>query len=89
MLQNHLRTYRINQNNRIEYRIFPKLPGILELGKHSFASTEAEVKCYREPHVIRTGKYCSIGKATFMVDGNHNPYYASTYPFKEWWYNKL
>ncbi len=87
MLQNPLRTYRMNQNNRTEYRMLPRIPGLLELDKHSFASTEVQVKCFREPHVVRVGKYCSIGKATFIIDGNHNPYYASTFPFKEWWYN--
>lgn len=82
-LVNPLRVYRTHINNRIEHRFFPKLNGRLDIGKFTLANAEAEVLCWRWPETVKVGKYSSIGKCYFMVDGNHNPTYASTYPFAE------
>jgi chloramphenicol O-acetyltransferase type B len=57
--------------------------GTLKLGDFSLASADAEVRCYRGPRTISVGKYCSIGKCYFIIDANHNPSFASTYPFSE------
>jgi acetyltransferase-like isoleucine patch superfamily enzyme len=46
----------------------------------------AEVICYRSPCTIQVGKYSSIGKCRFIVDGDHNITFASTYPFHEFGY---
>lgn len=59
------------------------LYGTLELGEHSYAHKDTYVKCWHNKCVVKTGKYCSIAKCKFVYDGNHNPYFASTYPFLE------
>jgi acetyltransferase-like isoleucine patch superfamily enzyme len=85
MLQLHklVRVYKTNINNFNQVRIFPRVNGSLKLGKFSLASNDAEVRCYRGPKDVTVGKYSSIGKCYFIIDGNHNPSFASTYPFCE------
>lgn len=80
---NPLRVYTINDGGTVKKRIFPKLNGRLDLGRFSVANAETEVLCWRWPETVKVGRYCSIGKCSFVVDGNHNPYFASTYPFAE------
>ena len=79
-----LRRYNLtNKNAEVKKVVLPKVNGILKLGKYSLASNEAEVRCWKGPRTIQVGKYCSIGKCYFIIDANHNPNYASTFPFKE------
>lgn len=63
--------------------ILPKWYSKVNLGDYSFMNDEAEVHSFRLPQTIEIGKYCSIGKCKFIVDGDHNLGYASTYPFHE------
>jgi acetyltransferase-like isoleucine patch superfamily enzyme len=77
------RIYKTNINYPNEYKVFPKLSGSFKIGKNTILNNEAEVRCWRKFSQVEIGKYCSIGKCYFIIDGNHNPYYASTYPFKE------
>jgi acetyltransferase-like isoleucine patch superfamily enzyme len=81
------RTYKTNINNIDQLRFFPKINGRVKLGDFSYINQDAEVRCWR-PSLnasVEIGKYCSIGKCYFIIDGNHNPHFASTYPFKELW----
>ena len=80
---NPLRVYKTNRNGRIEHRFFPRVKGRLDIGKFTLANAEAEVLCWRWPETVVVGKYCSIGKCFFVADGNHDPSFASTYPFAE------
>ena len=80
---NPLRVYRIHDKGMMKNKLYPKLNGRLDLGKFSIANAETEVLCWRWPETIKVGKYSSLGKCSFVVDGNHNPYFASTYPFAE------
>jgi acetyltransferase-like isoleucine patch superfamily enzyme len=84
MLNRFLRKYKMNTaDGRDRTVIFPRINGSLQLGKYSLASEDAEVRCFRMPKVVKVGKYCSLGRCYFAVDGNHNPSYASTYTFAE------
>ena len=68
--------------------VLPKWYHRVDLGDFTYMNDDAEVLCYRSPHTINIGKYSSIGACTFMVDGDHNIAFASTYPFKEFGYCK-
>jgi virginiamycin A acetyltransferase len=86
---NPIRVYRMKKADRVENRFFPRVNGRLDLGRFTLASAEAEVLCWRWPRSIVVGKYCSIARCTFMPDGNHNPSFASTYPFAELGFNSM
>ena len=60
-----------------------QLLGDIELGYASYASPSAWVKCWHRKATVKIGKYCSIAACKFVFDGNHNPYMASLFPFKE------
>lgn len=62
--------------------------GKFQLGDYSYANKDAYVKCWRQPCVVRTGKYCSIAKCKFVYDGNHSTKFASTFPFLELGHSK-
>jgi len=61
--------------------------GSIELGAYSYMHPDTQVKCWASPCIVKTGKYCSIAKCKFIFDGNHNPGFATTFPFKELKYN--
>ncbi len=82
-----LRSYSLSDTNSIKKVILPKVNGTVKLGRHSLASNELEVRCWKFPKTVSVGKYCSIGKCYFIIDANHNPSYASTFPFKELLYS--
>jgi acetyltransferase-like isoleucine patch superfamily enzyme len=63
--------------------ILPRWYAKLEMDKNSYASDDMEIRCYRTPSTIKVGKYSSIGSCKFVVDGDHNIKYATTYPLKE------
>lgn len=63
--------------------VFPKWYSKVKLGDFSFMNDDAEVHSFRLPQTIQIGKYCSIGKCQFIVDGDHNIKFASTFPFQE------
>jgi acetyltransferase-like isoleucine patch superfamily enzyme len=89
MLNRFLRKYNMkNSEGRDRSVIFPRIQGSLRLGKNSFASDDAEVRCFRFPKVVQVGKYCSIGKCKICIDANHNPSFASTFPFSELWVSR-
>jgi len=75
--------YTVKQGNHNINMVFPKVNGRFTLGEFSFVSKEAEIKCYKFPKNVKIGKYSSIGKCSFLIDANHNPYFASTFPFAE------
>ncbi len=76
-------TYKTKIHGIDQYRFFPRINGSFNIGKYTLLNNNAEVKCYKFPKTVYIGKYCSIGKCYFIVDADHNPNYASTYPFKE------
>lgn len=53
------------------------------MGAYSYRANGSHVKCWSQPCIVKTGKYCSIANCRIIHDGNHNPSYASTYPFNE------
>lgn len=60
-----------------------KVEGKIELGEYSYVHPDSFVRCWHEPCTVKVGRYSSIAKCQFVYDGNHNPYFASTFPFKE------
>ncbi len=63
--------------------VLPRWPSRLELGAHSYVNEAMEVHCFRQQRTLEVGKYCSLGACTFLVDGDHHPHFASTFPFQE------
>jgi len=68
---------------RVDKLVLPQWWSALELGRNSYANDDLRIHSYRSPQTIRVGPYSSLGKATFVVDGDHNPGFASLFPFKE------
>lgn len=68
--------------------VLPTWYSKVELGDYSYMNDMAEVQCFRRTHTINIGKYCSIGKCRFVLDGDHNTSYASTFPFKEFGFSE-
>jgi acetyltransferase-like isoleucine patch superfamily enzyme len=85
IIKTPFKVYKLKTENGYDTKIFPRIDGRFEIGKHTLISEEAEVRSYRGPRTVKVGKFCSIGRARFIIDANHNPYYASTFPFKELW----
>lgn len=77
------KAYTVRTKNDYGKIMFPRWFSMVRLGKYSFMSDDADVQCFRKPYTLHIGKYSSIGNCTFMVDGDHNLNYASTYPFAE------
>jgi acetyltransferase-like isoleucine patch superfamily enzyme len=65
-----------------------KPEGTIELGDYSYRSSDCKVKCWSESCIVKVGKYCSLAKCTFVYDGNHNPTFATTFPFLELKYSE-
>ena len=68
---------------RLSKLVLPQWYHHVELGEYSYMNDAAEVRCYRAPQKVVIGKYSSIGECRFIIDGDHNVNYASTFPFKE------
>ena len=66
--------------------VIPKWYSKVELGNYSYMNDEVEIHSFRSPQTIKIGKYCSIGRCKFIIDGDHNIKFASTYPFNEFGY---
>lgn len=78
-IEKFTRLYNINKSQKI----FPRINGFFNTGRNSIVSSEAEVRCWRGPKIVNVGKYCSLGRCYFIIDGNHNPSFATTFPFRE------
>jgi acetyltransferase-like isoleucine patch superfamily enzyme len=78
----------MNTPSRITKLIVPRWYSKIDLGDYSYINDEAEVHSFRSSQTLTIGKYCSIGKCQFIIDGDHNMSYASTYPFKEFAFSK-
>jgi acetyltransferase-like isoleucine patch superfamily enzyme len=78
-------------NNSINFVkiVLPSWYSKIDLGDHSFINDATEINSFRSPQTITIGKYCSIGKCSFIVDGDHNIKYASTFPFQELGYSDI
>jgi virginiamycin A acetyltransferase len=63
--------------------LLPRWFSKIDIGDYTYINDEAKVFSFRTPQTIKIGKYSSIGECKFVVDGDHNIRYASTYPFKE------
>ena len=64
-----------------------QLTGSIELGAYSYAAPSCWLKCWHKNSTVTVGKYSSLASCKFVYDGNHNPYFASTFPFKELGYS--
>ena len=73
----------MNTPSKINKLIVPRWYSKIDLGDYSYMNDEAEVHSFRSSQTVKIGKYCSIGRCQFIIDGDHNTGYASTYPFKE------
>ncbi len=79
-----LRTYTRTLRGKRDTLYVPKLPYMFDIGRNSYVNDEARVDCYRPPvRRVRIGKYSSIGRCVFVVDGDHALRHASTFPFRE------
>jgi len=83
-----VKSYRMNVKGSFSKLVLPRLPSKLDLGQNSYANDALDIHCFRAPHTVVTGKYCSLGACTFFIDGDHNPAFASTFPFKEFGLSK-
>jgi len=84
-----LKTYTLKkESNSYKKLILPQWYSTIELGKHSLINDDIQIYSFRSPQTIKIGKYCSIGRCSFYVDGDHNISYVSTFPFKELGYSK-
>lgn len=81
--KNPIKTYTMNTPGCITKLVMPRWYSKVEMGDYSYMNDEADVHSFRSPQTIKIGKYCSIGRCQFIVDGDHNTSYATTYPFKE------
>ena len=63
--------------------VLPQWFSTVKLGSHSYMNDRAEVHSFRAPQTVVIGRYCSVGECTFVVDGDHNTAFASTFPFNE------
>ena len=78
-----IRSYTRRLRGKSDKLVLPRWPYKLELGRNSYANDDIDVQCFRSSSTIRVGKYSSIGKCTFVVDGDHAMKFASTFPFNE------
>ena len=73
----------MNTPSRITKLVVPRWYSKIDLGDYSYMNDEAEIHSFRSSQTVKIGKYCSIGRCQFIIDGDHNTGYATTYPFKE------
>jgi acetyltransferase-like isoleucine patch superfamily enzyme len=78
-LKHPFRSFTLNERKVV----LPKWYSRVKVGDHSLINDEMEVCSFRSPQTITIGKYCSIGRCQFVVDGDHEMGYATTYAFKE------
>lgn len=74
--------------NKLIKIILPTWYSKVELGDYSYMNDMADIQSFRTPQIVKIGKYCSIGNCKFIIDGDHNINFASTYPFNEFGYSK-
>lgn len=86
--KNIFKSYTLFEPNHIGKIIIPRWYYKIEAGDYTYINDEIDIKGYRSPQTIKIGKYCSIGRCFFKIDGDHNVNYASTFPFKEFNYSK-
>lgn len=66
-------------NGYLESPVWPHL----SMGSHSYSGAHVVSVDGDQPINIAIGSYCSIAsEVQIMVGGNHNPAWASTYPFR-------
>jgi acetyltransferase-like isoleucine patch superfamily enzyme len=63
--------------------VLPHWYSKLEISDYSYINDRAEIHSFRSPQTVAIGKYCSIGECKFIVDGDHNLTFVSTFPFRE------
>lgn len=78
-----LKSYTRSHPNKVEKLVLPRWYSKVELGEFSYMNDACDVQSFRSPQVVKIGKYCSIGECKFVIDGDHNVKFASTYPFNE------
>jgi acetyltransferase-like isoleucine patch superfamily enzyme len=78
-----VKVYTLKQEKSNRKIILPNWYSKIELGNYSFVNDDAKVYSFRSSQTIKIGKYSSIGRCSFYVDGDHNIKLATTYPFKE------
>lgn len=81
-----IKSYTCSNQNNILKIFLPRWYSKVSLGDHSYMNDDADVVSFRSPQTVKIGKYSSIGKCRFVIDGDHNTSYASTYPFNEFSY---
>ena len=84
-----MKTYTLRQNNSNKKVILPNWYSQIEVDNHTLINDDVQIYSFRSPQTIKIGKYCSIGRCSFYVDGDHNIKYATTFPFKELGYSKI
>jgi acetyltransferase-like isoleucine patch superfamily enzyme len=83
-----LKTYTLRKDNSNTKIILPNWYSKIEMGNHTLINDDVQVYSFRSTQTIKIGKYCSIGKCSFYVDGDHNIKYATTFPFNELGYSR-
>jgi virginiamycin A acetyltransferase len=63
--------------------VVPKWYSHVDMGEHSFINDETRIHSFRKPQTVKIGKYSSIGRCDFIVDGDHDHGLVSTFPFNE------
>ena len=63
--------------------VLPQWYSKVNIGDFSYMNERAEIQSFRSPQTVTIGKYCSIGECKFIVDGDHDINFASTFPFFE------
>lgn len=81
------KTYTVNVPSRVfpcsTKLALPHRPAGFDIGRNSYVSDRADVRCFRQSAVIKVGNYSSVGECIFVVDGHHNHAFASTFPMRE------
>lgn len=83
-----IKTYTKHTDNHLVKIVLPCWYSKIDLGDFSFVNDTAEVCSFRSPQTVKIGKYCSVGSCKFVIDGDHNVQYASTYPFQEFGFSR-
>lgn len=79
-----VKTYtRQGTGDQLAKLVVPRWFSRVQLGEYTYMNDAAEVHSFRSPQTVRIGKFGSIGACKFIIDGNHNTSFASTYPFRE------
>lgn len=83
-----IKTFTTHTSNKLIKVILPTWYSQVELGDYSYMNDQADIQSFRTPQIVKIGKYCSVGNCKFIIDGDHNIKFASTYPFNEFGYSK-